>query len=1111
MASGNEGFTNAVSFPACISSAISVGSTDDGSLNTTIDAVSSFSNSASILTMLAPGRWINSSVPDNKFVNFSGTSMAAPHVAGAWALLKSAAPNATLQQIQNALTSTGKQITDTRNSITKPRIKVDAAISSLIGGNCVYSISPSTQSFSASGGANAVSVTTAGSCSWQATSNVSWVTITSGASGTGSGIVNYSVQANTGSSSRSGSLIIAGQTFIVSQSGTGNDPCSTVTPINIGQQLTGSLSTTDCRFSDGSYVDFYGFSAIGGQQVSISMDSSAFDTYLFLIGPGGNLVTQDDDGGPGTNSRIPADSGFFTLPATGNYTIVANSFLSGATGSYVLTLIGQSNTGGGPTITLVSGGPQAGSITGQPVFATLSATQYVMEVPPGAGQLVATLDSSRDLDFYVRFGKRVEISNGAIIADYRAESFLSFETIAINQLSVPALQSGTYYIAIVNYTSVSANFTVTASVGAQPTGEPAEIAVDDGSLETNVFFNQGGTSYAVNRITPTSYPATLSAVKVAFKRSSNLSIGDFFTILVGVNTDGNADINGTTFQQVSGAVRALDEYVTYSVPQITIGAGDFVIGMRITVTNEKLPYAFDASPPSRRRSYVSTNGFSFSIVDDFGVVGNFSFRGVVRIPNACSYSLSPTSQSFAASGGAGVISVNTTAGCAWTAGTNDAFITINSPSGSGPGTVNFSVASNPNTASRNGTISVSGQTFTVTQSGQSCSYSISPTSQSVPASGGAGSVNVTAGNGCGWTASSNANWLNITSGATGSGNGLASFSAQANTGMSQRQGTLTVAGQSFTVTQAGQSCNYSISPQSQSFSSGGGQGNVTVISGNDCNWSATSNAAWVLISSGSNGSGSGTVGYSVTANADPNSRTGTLAIAGQTFTVMQSGMVNTARVLRIGAASGAPGSNVAVPVELVSQGDENALGFSLTFDTNVLSGPQVTLGSDAGGASLTANTSQAGLGRVGVVIALPAGQAFSAGVRQVVNVNFSINAGASASSTPIGFGDQPIGREVSSVSASPLQVNYVGGSVTLTQGYEADVAPRPNGSNNGTVTVTDWVQVGRFVAGLDSISAGSEFQRADCAPRDSRGDGRLSVSDLTQAGRYAAGLDQVVT
>ncbi len=78
-----------------------------------------------------------------------------------------------------------------------------------------------------------------------------------------------------------------------------------------------------------------------------------------------------------------------------------------------------------------------------------------------------------------------------------------------------------------------------------------------------------------------------------------------------------------------------------------------------------------------------------------------------------------------------------------------------------------------------------------------------------------------------------------------------------------------------------------------------------------------------------------------------------------------------------------------------------------------------------------------------------------------------------------------------------------------TVSYEADVQPRPHGSTNGTVTITDWVQAGRFAAALDQPVEGGEFQRADCAPSATLGNGALSIADWVQAGRYASGLDPV--
>jgi subtilisin len=121
IASGNSGFNNAVNAPSCISSAITVGST------TKSDAVSGFSNSASMVELLAPGTSINSSLPGGGFGFKDGTSMATPHVAGAWAVLKELAPTASVPTILSHLQTTGKPITDPDNGISRRRIRVLSA------------------------------------------------------------------------------------------------------------------------------------------------------------------------------------------------------------------------------------------------------------------------------------------------------------------------------------------------------------------------------------------------------------------------------------------------------------------------------------------------------------------------------------------------------------------------------------------------------------------------------------------------------------------------------------------------------------------------------------------------------------------------------------------------------------------------------------------------------------------------------------------------------------------------------------------------------------------------------------------------------------------------
>jgi hypothetical protein len=129
IASGNDGFTNALSSPACVSTAVSVGSTGDGSGATSLDSVSSFSNYATFLSLLAPGDLITSSVPGGVFDSFEGTSMAAPQVAGVFALLKQAAPSATVSQLLSILQNTGAPVTHV--GITKSRVRALSALNAL--------------------------------------------------------------------------------------------------------------------------------------------------------------------------------------------------------------------------------------------------------------------------------------------------------------------------------------------------------------------------------------------------------------------------------------------------------------------------------------------------------------------------------------------------------------------------------------------------------------------------------------------------------------------------------------------------------------------------------------------------------------------------------------------------------------------------------------------------------------------------------------------------------------------------------------------------------------------------------------------------------------------
>jgi subtilisin family serine protease len=123
VASGNAGNKNGVSSPACISTAISVGASSD-----TSSSVPSFSNSAPSLKLLGPGANIRSSIPGGEYASYNGTSMATPHVAAAFALLRSTYPTLGVSELLSMLRSTGTMVLDTANDVATPRIRVDTAM-----------------------------------------------------------------------------------------------------------------------------------------------------------------------------------------------------------------------------------------------------------------------------------------------------------------------------------------------------------------------------------------------------------------------------------------------------------------------------------------------------------------------------------------------------------------------------------------------------------------------------------------------------------------------------------------------------------------------------------------------------------------------------------------------------------------------------------------------------------------------------------------------------------------------------------------------------------------------------------------------------------------------
>jgi Putative binding domain, N-terminal/Viral BACON domain len=261
----------------------------------------------------------------------------------------------------------------------------------------------------------------------------------------------------------------------------------------------------------------------------------------------------------------------------------------------------------------------------------------------------------------------------------------------------------------------------------------------------------------------------------------------------------------------------------------------------------------------------------------------------VTAPSAtrCALQVTTESSAFPPDGGSAALHISATRECGWSAKSEAAWVTLSSPAdGQGEGTVRFTVVSNAEPSSRSASLSVNDQRVEISQQGRPCQLTISSSQETVDGTGGDLSIDVRASAAqCGWTAAANVPWITIVSGREGHGNGTVNFHVDAVTGP-PRTGTLSIAGHSVQVDQ-GTGCSYAIGTNSFSVEASGGDRQVAVTAPAGCAWTAESGTSWLTITSGTTGSGSGSVVFRVAATDGP-PRTGTLTVAGRTVTVAQS-------------------------------------------------------------------------------------------------------------------------------------------------------------------------------------------------------------------------------
>ena len=197
----------------------------------------------------------------------------------------------------------------------------------------------------------------------------------------------------------------------------------------------------------------------------------------------------------------------------------------------------------------------------------------------------------------------------------------------------------------------------------------------------------------------------------------------------------------------------------------------------------------------------------------------------------CPVELAASPATVDAAGASGQIAIAVNRECTWDARSESAWITLAAPtSGQGEANLGYTAAANTQVAARRGTVVVNDSRIEIAQSAAACRFELSAPGGSVAPAGGSLSVTVSAQATCAWTAVSQVDWVRIDGGREGNGQGAVTMSVSANTGVA-RQGTVLIAGQSYTVSQAAAppaGCQFTVTPPAESFGTNGGEGTLRV-------------------------------------------------------------------------------------------------------------------------------------------------------------------------------------------------------------------------------------------------------------------------------------------
>ena len=372
------------------------------------------------------------------------------------------------------------------------------------------------------------------------------------------------------------------------------------------------------------------------------------------------------------------------------------------------------------------------------------------------------------------------------------------------------------------------------ATGSGPGVVALQVAATDGPTRTGTVTVAGrvvtvtqspGCSFTIDPLTYAA-PAAASTSATTVRAAAGCAwtaatASDWIVITAGQSGNGTGDVRFSVAQNIGpsrvGGIRIAGQTmtvnqasgcaITVTPTSVSVGAAASASTIQVTTAQGCTWSATSGVPWIAMGDVSSGNGngqVPFSVDANSGPArqGTLSIGGrtvTVAQASGCTYTVTPPSLDVAPVGGSGTASISTGSGCPWNASSAADWITPAAASGTGPAQVPLAVAPN-NGPARTGTVTIASTVLTVNQASL-CEWVLAPPFHTFGPDGGNGNVLVIVTGACTWTATSNADWITLTAGPSGTGNGLVQFVAAPNNGPA-RTGSLTIAGRRYDVIQA---------------------------------------------------------------------------------------------------------------------------------------------------------------------------------------------------------------------------------------------------------------------------------------------------------------------